>query len=358
MSASALQRLPELSSGTTDDDIVSQPDGAPIAVTIDGQRLITRRMDNGSSTSWTLQAQAENLILRSNGPCSGEPSEAHLLAALEAAFIQHPQHASLTLSSLLPRPDHLLRTGIVNWMPNASPIVFREALWQQARLWLTNTNEPYPLQYTMTQGRRHPRRPPKPSGTVYQRRIPWLAGTLSFRTVDPTQDLALIHRWMNDPVVSHFWQEEGDLAKHRAYLDGIAADPHVVNLIACFDGEPFGYFEVYWAREDRIAPFYEAHDHDRGWHVLIGEPSFRGKPYLTAWLPSISHYLFLDDCRTQRLVIEPRADNQKMIKNLARSGYALLKEFDFPHKRAMLGMLLRERFFGEALWIPRTDSCA
>jgi RimJ/RimL family protein N-acetyltransferase len=73
-------------------------------------------------------------------------------------------------------------------------------------------------------------------------------------------------------------------------------------------------------------------------------------------MPSISHYLFLADCRTQRIVIEPRADNDKMLRSLARCGYALLKEFDFPHKRAVLGMLLRERFFGEALWVPRPDT--
>ena len=37
------------------------------------------------------------------------------------------------------------------------------------------------------------------------------------------------------------------------------------------------------------------------------------------------------------IVIEPRWDNHKMIRNLAKCGYANLKEFDFPHKRAMLG---------------------
>ena len=70
-------------------------------------------------------------------------------------------------------------------------------------------------------------------------------------------------------------------------------------------------------------------------------------------MPSISHYLFLDDPRTQRLVIEPRIDNAKMLRSLARSGYALEKTFDFPHKRAMLGTLTRERFFNESLWVPR-----
>lgn len=67
---------------------------------------------------------------------------------------------------------------------------------------------------------------------------------------------------------------------------------------------------------------------------------------------SLSHYLFLDDCRTQRLVIEPRVDNAKMLRNLAQCGYAHVKAFDFPHKRAMLGMQLREHFFNERSWIP------
>lgn len=26
---------------------------------------------------------------------------------------------------------------------------------------------------------------------------------------------------------------------------------------------------------------------DRGWHVLIGEKDYRGKPFITAWLPSL-----------------------------------------------------------------------
>lgn len=72
-------------------------------------------------------------------------------------------------------------------------------------------------------------------------------------------------------------------------------------------------------------------------------------------MPGVSHYLFLDDCRTQRLVIEPRIDNRRMIRSLHRCGYASLKEIQFPHKRAVLGLLMRERFFDDALWIPRPD---
>jgi len=163
---------------------------------------------------------------------------------------------------------------------------------------------------------------------------------------------------MNDPSVARFWQEEGSIEKHRNYLKTIAEDSHMQSLIACLDDEPFAYFEVYWAKENRIAPYYDAHDYDRGWHVLVGESAFRGKLFATAWLTSISHYLFLDDPRTQRVVGEPRSDHVQQIRNLDRSGFAKIKEFDFPHKRALLISMLRERFFGEQLWLPQKEAPA
>jgi hypothetical protein len=41
-----------------------------------------------------------------------------------------------------------------------------------------------------------------------------------------------------------------------------------------------------------------------------------------------------------------------MLRNLGKCGYAHLKEFDFPHKRVTLGMLLQERFFAERPQVP------
>lgn len=331
---------------------MSRPDDA-LEVVQGGPGLVVRRPNGGERAWWTLKERPDGLALEWAGPCSDEPGMQETLAALEAAFALHPDTPELVLDAPVSHSPELIGSGIVQLKNGARPRVTQEVFWQQARMWLPTTNTPFPLQYTLTQSRRHPLRPPTPTGVVYQRYVSWLGKTLSFRTVDVEQDLARINRWMNDPVVAEFWQEEGDLHKHRGYLETIAADPHMMSMIASLDGEPFGYFEVYWAKEDRIAPFYDVDDYDRGWHVLVGEAAFRGKQFATAWLPAISHYLFLDDCRTQRIVIEPRADNHKMIRNLATSGYALIKEFDFPHKRAMLGMLLRERFFSERLWVPR-----
>lgn len=81
----------------------------------------------------------------------------------------------------------------------------------------------------------------------------------------------------------------------------------------------------------------------------------RSNRFVTAWLhsPSLKHYLFLDDDRTRRVVIEPRVDNDKIRRSSAHCGYSNLKKFDLPHKHSIFSMLLRKRFFVEQLWVPR-----
>lgn len=355
MSQLSTQRLPTAAANEeTLTRFVSHPDGQPVEVLLDGHVLLVRRAPGEPPSRWSLQQREGSLVLEWLGPCSGEPDVPDLLAVIEAAFSLHPQVPRLTLQSTVATPAALRRSGVVLHEGGAK-VVSRELFWQQARMWLPWAGAPFPLHYTLTQGKRHPQRPPKPEGVVYQRFIPWLGKTFAFRTLDAQQDLQPFNRWMNDPVVAQFWQEEGDLDKHRAYLQAIADDPHMTSLIGCFDGEPFAYFEVYWAKENRIAPFYDVGDYDRGWHVLVGEAAFRGKAFATAWLTSISHYLFLDDPRTQRVVGEPRADHAQQIRNLDKSGFAKIKEFDFPHKRALLISMLRERYFGERLWLPRDE---
>jgi acetyl CoA:N6-hydroxylysine acetyl transferase len=335
--------------------LICRPDGTAYLATYYGNTLLlqpTRGEENPSS--WKLTQQSGQLKLEWTDSHSGMPNTAELLAALEASLMSYPNQHKLSLLAPVGQADELLRSGVLLKGENDQLIVYADLFWQQPRIWLASP-QPYvfPTSHILSHGRRHPLRPSKPIGTVYRRHIPWLDRTLSFRAVNIEHDLERFNRWMNDPIVAASWNEEGNLIKHRTYLEGIAADPHITGLIGCLDDEAFSYFEVYWAKEDRVAPFYDADDFDRGWHVLIGEPHLRGKSFVTAWLPSISHYLFLDDCRTRRIVIEPRSDNQKMIRNLGKCGYANLKEFDFPHKRAVLSMLLRERFFAERLWVPR-----
>jgi len=340
------------------DAITTYPEGSAVHVLHDGQTLLLRDAADQALARCTLAIEDHGLALRWQGAQRDEPApSALLLAALEASFTLHPEHATCRVDGLTPAAA-LRQGGVLIDGPDGALLATRELLWQQPALWLPQAQRPMAQQYTLSRGLRHPLRRPKASGPLYQRFIPWLGQTFSFRALDIESDLALFNRWMNDPAVAQIWQEEGDLAQHRAYLDELAANPHIYPMIASLDGEPFAYFEAYWAKENRISPFCEAADYDRGWHVLVGEPAYRGKAVAVAWLTSISHYLFLDDIRTQRLVGEPRADHAQQIRNLDRSGYAKVKEFDFPHKRALLVTLLRERYFTDALWWPRRDGSA
>lgn len=187
----------------------------------------------------------------------------------------------------------------------------------------------------------HPQRPAKPQGEVYRRFDPQLGAWISLRTLDIELDLERFNRWQNTPRVLAFWDEGGSLDDHRQYLEKLANDPHTLTLIGCFDDQPFAYFEAYWAKEDRVAPFYDADDYDRGIHMLVGEQAHRGPHKVASWLSALTDYLLQDDPRTRRIVAEPRADNDKMIGYMQAQGYARIKEFDFPHKRAALMVLER-----------------
>lgn len=70
--------------------------------------------------------------------------------------------------------------------------------------------------------------------------------------------------------------------------------------------------------------------------MLVGEEHHRGGHKVASWLCALVHYLFLDD---------PRADNQRMVGLMQNQCFHCEKEFDFPHKRAALMILGRERFF-------------
>lgn len=66
-------------------------------------------------------------------------------------------------------------------------------------------------------------------------------------------------------------------------------------------------------KEDRLGPLYDVKDYDRGIHMLVGSNQHRGPQRVRGWLPSLVHYCFLDDLRTERVVAEPNNLNRKMI---------------------------------------------
>lgn len=229
---------------------------------------------------------------------------------------------------------------------------------------------PPPPQYAITDGVRHPIRPkpPRQGETFYMRYIPSVEQYLSFRVANihseavvyrgpvasssatipvytsfevnrgdgsidvpgvgtefefdtsNLSDVQLLHRWMNNPRVSKFWDLSGPISVQEAFLKTGLESRHLFPVIGCWDGKPFGYFQMYWAKEDIIGRHLDAGDvgdWDRGFHALVGEEKYKGKDRVRCWVSSIIHWALVADYRTNQIVAEPRVDDEKYVQGFS-----------------------------------------
>lgn len=215
---------------------------------------------------------------------------------------------------------------------------------------------PPPTQYTFTNHIRHPIRPkpPRQGEVCYCRYIPSLDQWLSFRIpslspkpvahphfwplggsmppgtstgngtsiatlptlanfAERASDVDLLHRWMNNPRVDQAWGLAGPKMTQTKFLEDALSSRHSFPLLACWDGKPFGYFEIYWTKEDKLGRLLggDVGNYTRGIHVLVGEEEYRGPHRVKAWLSALVHYCWLADSRTDQVMLEPRIDNAK-----------------------------------------------
>ena len=216
---------------------------------------------------------------------------------------------------------------------------------------------PPPPQYVFTDDVRHPirQKPPRQGEVFYVRYIPSLDQTLSFRVpcipadcpslLDGVQgrhrksssvtslpntssrdvsrdglvhqrdesDLEILHRWMNNPRVNSAWGLGGATLTQERFLQKQMTDRHLFPCYGCWDGVPFGYFEIYWLKEDRLSRSLPGpvDNWDRGIRALVGEDDCTGSHRMQVWLSALVHHCWLADSRTQSVVSEPRADNTK-----------------------------------------------
>lgn len=101
--------------------------------------------------------------------------------------------------------------------------------------------------------------------------------------------------------------------------------------------------------------------------MLVGSNDHRGPHRIRAWMPSLAHYCFLDDPRTQRVLCEPNEKNEKIIKVRTASypfpsgslltllplkylesvGFKRHGSITFPHKTSALMILDKADFYAQ-----------
>ncbi|KVP15954.1 hypothetical protein WJ84_15985 [Burkholderia ubonensis] len=86
-------------------------------------------------------------------------------------------------------------------------------------------------------------------------------------------------------------------------------------------------------------------NHGRGLRMLIGEPRWRGPHRVAGWLPSVVHYLFLDDPRTEAVGCAVPAGYARVVDHLARHGFARQRRLKQAAAQPLWMRTLREAFF-------------
>ncbi|KAL4918276.1 hypothetical protein BDW62DRAFT_210561 [Aspergillus aurantiobrunneus] len=275
----------------------------------------------------------------------------HSLGGSPFGRVASPSRESLYLTDSNTRPTS---AGSGHYTPTEGPFASHSHL--------PTFFPPPPSQFTFTNGVRHPirQKPPHQGEVFYIRYIPSLQQYLSFRVpylpsqkrtnepgpvcapspaenTDSPSDLEYMHKWMNNTRVNAAWGEAGPISKQEDFLRQNLSKRHSFPAIGCWDGQPFGYFEIYWVKEDPLGSLIGGADnYDRGIHVLVGEQEFRGPHRVPAWLTSLVHFCWLADMRTQTVMLEPRVDNTKIISYLQEAGFYKDGEVTFPHKQSAL----------------------
>ncbi len=161
-------------------------------------------------------------------------------------------------------------------------------------------------------------------------------------------DIDIFHKWHNQDFVSEFWEMDKTKEELLQYIQKVQNSPFQTPLVVELDDRPVGYFELYWANEDRIAPYCNPDTYDRGLHLLFGEKDVLRTRFVYDAILVVCKYIFESDRRTKRIWGEPKATNKKMLKVSEKiPGWRHIRDFDFPHKRASLLECERGRFYWE-----------
>lgn len=174
------------------------------------------------------------------------------------------------------------------------------------------------------------------------------AGVLQLVPVRPARDLALLHRWMNDPAVAEFWELAGPASVVEDHvLRQLDGDGRSVPCLGVLDGTPMSYWEIYRADLDPLARHYPARPHDTGIHLLVGGVADRGRGLGSTLLRAVADHVLDKRPSCARVVAEPDLRNTPSVSAFLSAGFRFSAEVDLPGKRAAL--MIRDRALHDLL---------
>ncbi|MEV6345854.1 GNAT family N-acetyltransferase [Actinoplanes sp. NPDC051851] len=161
---------------------------------------------------------------------------------------------------------------------------------------------------------------------------PWSVRALVPYDGDPE----LVSRWMNEPHVALFWEQDWSPRRWAEtiaeQLAGDCTRPYLVSR----EGTPLAYVEVYRTPRDVVGRHYPADPYDLGLHLAIGDRAQTGRGLGREMVRALVTALHRADPRCRRVLADPDERHTIARRMFTGAGFGLLGVRDLGHKRAAL----------------------
>ena len=204
--------------------------------------------------------------------------------------------------------------------------------------------------------------------SLYATDLPDGRGRFEIRPLVLDADLEMVWKWWTADHVRGKWSMEARLGAAapgightiddlERYLQRSLAGNHVLPVIGMLDGTSMSYIEVYDVGASPLADHPELAPHDRGIHLIIGEPQFTGKGLLTLIGMPLLEWQFASHPRAERVVVEPDARNTRAIRaaHSAAKAAGVQERANVQLKHKVATLLFVERASFAALAGRRAD---
>jgi RimJ/RimL family protein N-acetyltransferase len=170
-----------------------------------------------------------------------------------------------------------------------------------------------------------------------------MTAEFSFRPLTRA-DLPLIHEWLNRAHVAEWWDDARDLESVLQSFGEDLTSPVIRMYLACLDGEPVGYVQVY--RVMGANPEWWTDETDsgaRGIDQFLANAEQLGKGMGSSMVRQLVTHVFADPAVT-KVQTDPSPRNARAIRAYERAGFRRVAEVLTPDGPALLMRVERAEF--------------
>ena len=163
-------------------------------------------------------------------------------------------------------------------------------------------------------------------------------GAFHIRPMHLSQDIDLIHCWVNKDYAQYWGMQGTTLQQVRAMYEETLK--HAQVYLGYYAGKAAFLLECYDPATDLLGKYYEVLPGDRGMHILVAPVEVRIPSFTWSIFKVIMDFIF-KDAAVMRVVVEPDIRNYKIHVLNKRAGFEYEKILELPHKIARLAFCTR-----------------